>query len=244
MYTYTQVKQIVADCVAHKDGRLKRGDRIVSVNGQNLTGLANKEALKLLKEAGLDVTLVVARKLGRRTSTMTSPYISTIHSRRGSGDHSQQSSTGGSKQTSPLSARKRKLSSGETSRGGSKGTSPKLSVRKHSRKPSTTDRKTLPRQLSSTIGVKLVELQKGPTGIGMQLQGGKEGADVPVTVKSIFPGGAAYKSTKIRKGDVILEANGISFEQISHDQAIATMKGFPQGKVTLILRNRHAAAGY
>ncbi len=230
----------MADCVAHKDGRLKRGDRILTVNGQSLSGLANKDALKLLKEAGLDVTLVIARKIGRRTSTMTSPYISKIHSRRGSGDHSQQSSTGGSKQSSPHSTRKRKLSSGENSKGGSRGSSPKPSTRRHSRKPSTTDRKTLPRQLSSTIGVKVVELQKGPTGIGMQLQGGKEGANVPVTVKSVFPGGAAYKSAKIRKGDVILEANGISFEQISHDEAITTMKGFPQGKVTLILRDRNA----
>ncbi len=232
----------MADCVAHKDGRLKRGDRIISVNGQNLTGLGNKEALKLLKEAGLDVTLVVARKIGRRTSTMTSPYISTIHSRMESGNHSQHSSAGGSKQSSPLTARRRTLSSGENSRGGSKGSSPKASVRsRHSRKPSTTDRKTLPRQLSSTIGVKLVELQKGPTGVGMQLQGSKEGSEVPIIVKSVFPGGAAYKSAKIRTGDVILEANGISFEGISQDQAIATMKGFPQGKVSLILRDRNAA---
>ncbi len=118
-----------------------------------------------------------------------------------------------------------------------------MSVRRHSRKVSAIggDRKTLPRQLSSTIGVKLVELQKGPTGVGMQLQGGKEGTDVPVTVKSVFPGGAAYKSGKIRPGDVILEANGISFEQLSHEQAIATIKSFPQGKVTLILRDRSAA---
>ncbi len=37
------------------------------------------------------------------------------------------------------------------------------------------DRKTLPRQLSSTIGVKLVELQKGPTAWGWHAAAGREG---------------------------------------------------------------------
>ena len=90
----------------------------------------------------------------------------------------------------------------------------------------------------------MVELQKGPTGIGMQLHGGKEGTKVPITVKSVFPGGSAYKSGKIRAGDVILEANGISFENLTHEQAIATMKGFPQGKITLIVRDRSVVAGH
>ena len=241
----------MVDCVAHKDGRLKRGDRIISVNGQSLVGLTYKEALKILKEAGLDVTLVIARKIGRRTSTINTPYMSTFQSRRGSGENSQQGSNPGSRQGSPPSARKRKHSSGENSRGESKGSSPKPSRRstisQRRRESISVDKgesKTLPRQLSSTLGVKLVELQKGPTGVGMQLHGGKEGANTPVTVKSVFPGGSAYKSGKIRTGDVILEVNGISFEHLSHEQAIATMKGFPQGKITLIVRDRSVAAGH
>ena len=236
------------DCVAHKDGRLKRGDRIVSVNGQSLAGLTNKEALKILKEAGLDVTLVVARKIGRRTSTMNTPFMSTFHSRRGSGDNSQQGSNAGSRGGSPT--RKRKHSSGENSRGGSKGSSPKTrrstisQRRRESISMGEPKSSTLPRQLSSTKGVKLVELLKGPTGIGMQIQGGKEGTEVPISVKSVFPGGSAYKSGKIRAGDVILEANGISFEGLTHEKAIATIKGFPQGKITLIVRDRSVVAGH
>ena len=245
------VKQVLPDGVAARDGRLKRGDRIVSVNSHNLSGVTNKAALLTLKEAGEHMILVVARKRGRRTSTMNTPLASTLQSRRSSGEQSQQDSNTGSKQSSPHFTRRRRLSSGENSRGGSKTSSPPGSIRKHRRRESLGsggevlafrgEPKTLPRQLGSTVGAHWVELQKGPTGIGMQLQGGRQGADTPVIVKSVFPGGAAYKSGKIRSGDVILEANGVSFEHLSHEEAIATMKGFPQGKVSLIIRDKIAA---
>jgi len=90
--------------------------------------------------------------------------------------------------------------------------------------------------------VKVVDLRKGPTGLGMQLMGGSDTPN-PVTVKEVFPGGPAHKSGKIRAGDVILEANGISFEELNHDEAIKTMKGFSQGKVSIILRDRTATLG-
>lgn len=246
------VKQVLSDGVAARDGRLKRGDRIVSVNDHNLSGATNKAALLTLKEAGQHMILVVARKLGRRTSTMNTPLASTLQSRRSSGEQSQHDSNKGSKQSSPHLTRRRRLSSGENSQGGSKNSSPPGgSIRKHRRRESLGSGgevlafrgqpKTLPRQLGSTVGAHWVELQKGPTGIGMQLQGGRKGTNAPVIVKSVFPGGAAYKSGKIRPGDVILEANGVSFEHLSHEEAIATMKSFPQGKVSLIIRDKIAA---
>ncbi len=70
-----QVRQVLNGGVAQKDGRLKRGDRIVSVNGQTLAGLDNKGALLVLRDAGAGdtVTLVVCRKLGRRTSLPPTP---------------------------------------------------------------------------------------------------------------------------------------------------------------------------
>lgn len=236
---------MLPDSVASRDGRLRRGDRIISVNGQSMSGLTYKEALKVLKAAGLKVTLVLARKIGRR-STVSTPHMSAYHSRsqsqghsrshsrRGSGDSSQAGSGPGSKQGSP--PKKRRLSTG--SQGSSKGNSPNSSRRY--RKLSIGDSKsTLPRRLAVVTGNKVVELKKGPTGVGMQLQGGQQGT--PVLVKSVFPGGPAYKSGKISTGDVIVEANGISFEDVTHEQAIATMKGFPQGKVTLILRDKAVA---
>lgn len=235
---------MLEDGIAFKDGRIKRGDRIVSVNGKSLSGLTNKEALLVLKNAGDNVTLKLVRKIGRRTSCVPTPMASTLQSRRSSGDQSKEGSLPTSKQSTPPKVRRQvRRGSGENSKEGSKASSPPSSRRW--RRESVTDshrKATLPRTLKSTVGVKVVDLRKGPTGLGMQLMGGSDTPN-PVTVKEVFPGGPAHKSGKIRAGDVILEANGISFEELNHDEAIKTMKGFPQGKVSIILRDRTATLG-
>lgn len=98
----------------------------------------------------------------------------------------------------------------------------------------------MPRKLSTTHGTKVVELHKGPTGLGMQLTGGADTSH-PVAVKEVFSGGPAHRSGRVHAGDVVLEANGVLFESLSHADAIRTVKGFPQGRVRLILRDRSAA---
>lgn len=98
---------------------------------------------------------------------------------------------------------------------------------------------SMPRKLSSMVGLKAVELRKGPIGLGIQLMGGMDMSD-PVAVKVVFSGGPAHKSGKVHPGDIIIEANGVSFESLTHDQAVKTMKGFPQGKVSLLMRDRMA----
>ncbi len=70
-----QIRRIKVGSVARKDGRLKRGDRIVSVNGLSLSGLGEKSALLVLRDAtaGDRVELVINRKLGRRTTLPPTP---------------------------------------------------------------------------------------------------------------------------------------------------------------------------
>lgn len=237
--------------MAHADGRIKRGDRLLSVNGNNLSGVTNKFAQLLLKDAGLHVNIVIARKIGRRgTSAMTTPLASTLHSRRSSGEQSKQES----KQGSPKMTRKlqRGGSSDEGSKEGSKATTPPTAShhKVHRRRQSIgvggevlvfrEKSRTLPRKLSSMVGVRLVELHKGPTGLGMQVKGGTD-YGIPITVKVVIPGGVAQKSGKIFPGDIILEANKVSFENLTRDEATKTLKGFPQGKVSLIIRDRTAS---
>ena len=242
-----QVKKLLPDSVAGRNGKLKRGDRIVSVNGISLEKTSNKVATELLKNAGDYVTLVVARKIGRRVSTVTTPYESRLTSRRGSGDNTCQTSKGSSPKQ-PKRLTKMTSSSGENSREGSRGQTPPVSARRHNRRQSLgqsgevlafRERGTLPRKLGPKVGVRLVDLHKGPTGLGMQILGGKD-RDSPITVKMVIPGGVAQKSGKIHPGDVILEANSISFESLTHSEAMKTLKGFPQGQVRLIIRDRTA----
>lgn len=243
-----QVKKVLPDSVAGRNGQLKRGDRIVSVNGNSLERASNKRATELLKNAGDHVILVVARKIGRRISTVTTPFESRRTSRHGSGENTRQ----GSKGSSPQQSRRllKVPSSGENSQDESRGQTPPTTARRHNRRKSLgqsgevlafRERSTLPRKVGSKIGVRLVELHKGPTGLGMQIQGGKD-RDCPITVKMVISGGVAHKSGKIHPGDVIIEANCISFENLTHAEALKTLKGFPQGQVSLIIRDRTAVA--
>lgn len=234
-----QVKQTVPGGVAAYDGRLKRGDHIISVNGHSTNGLSNKEALQMLKESGKYVTLVVARKVGRRASIVSTPLTSVFHSRQGSGDNSCIESRKMSPLHSPKTSHRRGHGTGssdEGSRESSQNASPQRS-RKHSTWSHRDKTSTLPRQIKGDkAGVHLVELHKGPTGLGLQLQGSTDPC-TPIRVKAVLSGGTAFKSGKIHEGDELIQVNGTPFENLNLQDALKVMKELPQGKVSIILRD-------
>ncbi|XP_021538090.1 LOW QUALITY PROTEIN: multiple PDZ domain protein [Neomonachus schauinslandi] len=53
------VKTVFAKGAASEDGRLKRGDQIIAVNGQSLEGMTHEEAVAILKRTKGTVTLMV-----------------------------------------------------------------------------------------------------------------------------------------------------------------------------------------
>lgn len=206
-----QVKTIDTTGVAAEDGRLKRGDNILSVNGNSLEGVTHKGALVLIKNAGNMVTLEVSRRTTHGSfPTASSRITSKLQSRQGSGENSPAKSSGS---PSPVTGRRR--ASYATLVG-----------------------------MQSSQGVKVVELHKGPTGLGMHLKGNltRDLPLAPITIKEVLPGGAAYKSGKINIGDQILEANSISFEDMTQSQAVHTIKELPQGVVRLVLLDKQYTA--
>ena len=88
--------------------------------------------------------------------------------------------------------------------------------------------------------MKVVELHKGPTGLGMLLNGSRTKDNIiPVTVREVLPGGVAYKSGRINTGDVLLEANNTPFEGLTQTEAVNVIKGLPQGNVRLVLLDKY-----
>ena len=53
------VKNVFSKGAAAENGQLKRGDQILSVNGQSLEGLNHEEAVNILKNAKGSVTMSV-----------------------------------------------------------------------------------------------------------------------------------------------------------------------------------------
>ena len=232
---FLQVRKVLPEGLVFKDGRVKRGDRIVSVNDHPLAGLTNKDALKLLKESGGEIKLEVARRLGQR-SQGPSPLHSQLQSRQSSGENTNEP-------PSPAVGRQRRESAPPTP-----PKAPANTLRSRSRRvslsqvdddPTRSRAVTMPRKLKSTEGVKIVELHKGPTGLGMNLKGGTD-ENMPIIVREVFPGGVAHRSGKIFPGDVIIEVNNDSFEMLTHRGALQKLKSYPQGKISLLVRDRMA----
>ena len=224
---FIQVKKVIADGLVFKDGRIKRGDRLVSVNDKPLAGLTNKEALQILKESGAYVKLEVAQQIGQR-SQAPSPFQSQLQSRQSSGESTNEPPSPVIPPTPPnIHAPGNTL----------KRPSRRLSLSQDDDERSKPA--TMPRKLKSTIGIKIVELHKGPTGLGMNLKGGTD-ENLPIIVREVFPGGVAHKSGKIFPGDVIIEVNNDSFESLTHREALQKLKSYPQGKISLLVRDRMA----
>ncbi|KAF7380544.1 hypothetical protein HZH68_016409 [Vespula germanica] len=71
------VHRVLAHSIADKDGRVQRGDRILSINGRSTRGLTHRESLTVLKQPRSEVVLVVSRarieegcKLRSRTASV------------------------------------------------------------------------------------------------------------------------------------------------------------------------------
>ncbi|CAL4092156.1 unnamed protein product, partial [Meganyctiphanes norvegica] len=55
------IHKVIPGGLADRDGRLQRGDRVLSINGKNLRGVTHREALNILKSPRPEVVLVLSR---------------------------------------------------------------------------------------------------------------------------------------------------------------------------------------
>ncbi|RWS15874.1 patj-like protein [Dinothrombium tinctorium] len=87
----------------------------------------------------------------------------------------------------------------------------------------------------------LVELQKGPTGLGLSLAGNRDRTKMSVFVCGLHPNGSAAKDGTIQVGDEILEVNGIVLYGRCHLNASATIKSLLGPLYKIILLRREGA---
>jgi hypothetical protein len=45
----SQVHKVIAGSLADRDGRIQKGDRVLSINGRSTKGVTHREALSILK---------------------------------------------------------------------------------------------------------------------------------------------------------------------------------------------------
>lgn len=56
-----QVHKVIAGSLADRDGRIQKGDRVLSINGRSTKGVTHREALSILKAPRAEVVLVLSR---------------------------------------------------------------------------------------------------------------------------------------------------------------------------------------
>ena len=80
--------------------------------------------------------------------------------------------------------------------------------------------------LLSVCSVRTVHLHKGSSGFGFSIVGGKGSpkGNLPIIIKSVSPNSMAAKEGRLKAKDIILSVNDISFENVSHDFAVNTLK--------------------
>ncbi|XP_023235335.1 inactivation-no-after-potential D protein-like isoform X2 [Centruroides sculpturatus] len=81
----------------------------------------------------------------------------------------------------------------------------------------------------------VVELQKGPNGLGLSLAGNKDRTKMSVFVCGVHPSGNAAKDGRIKIGDELLEVNGLVMYGRCHLNASAMIKGLPGSIYKMIL---------
>ncbi|KAM3728599.1 Disks large [Dirofilaria immitis] len=80
---------------------------------------------------------------------------------------------------------------------------------------------TIPQQ-ELPLGPRIVHLNRGMQGLGFNIVGGEDGE--PIYISYVLPGGVADLSGNVRKGDVLLQVNGVNLRNATHAEAARALK--------------------
>ncbi|KAH9642910.1 hypothetical protein HF086_011267 [Spodoptera exigua] len=189
------VTKIMAGGAAHRDGRLRVGDKLLMVKNTshgdvNLDNVTHEDAVAALKATGERVLLVLVPgprhgQPSPRTSRANTPTRMTIEN------------------TETASSTANSL-----------------------RREDVTD---------SNEESRVVELEKGPQGLGFNIVGGEDGHGIYVSF--LLAGGPAERSGQLRRGDRLLAVNDVDITHATHEQAAKALKSTGQNvKLTVVYR--------
>ncbi|XP_045119901.1 protein lap4-like isoform X14 [Portunus trituberculatus] len=256
------ISRITEGGAAAKDGKLRVGDRVISINGVDLDGARHDQAVSMLTGIERFVRLVVHRETlvtpGQgNTSSRTSPRVfgaprpytglysaGSYMANRPSYTGYRRAQPGGRISSSNLSEGNY---SGQTSPAASPATTTRLPQKQSGSQepvapPTTTTTTEDPFAAGTTQEVTLYK-DGGP--LGLSIIGGSDHFCVPfgtspddpgIYISKITAGGAAHKTGKLRMGDRILMVNGVDMSGATHQDAVMALLN-PPNEITLAVRH-------
>ncbi|XP_046389525.1 partitioning defective 3 homolog isoform X3 [Ischnura elegans] len=250
------IKNILPKGAAVEDGRLKPGDRLLEVNGVEMTGKSQSEAVAVLRNApqGSKVLLVVSRQQAERaspTGAASSPASNEMDSSAESATSREEVKNASNRSTSPQLPRKLECPVPV-------GTSPDERKRHINEPPEKVNDDSLlfPWKQREIITFEIPVHDTEKAGLGVSVKGkttcNESGrpVDLGIFVKSVIHGGAASRDGRLRTNDQLVDVNGVSLLGCSNSDAMETLRrvmmmsdGPKPGVITLTVARRVPTPG-
>ncbi|CAJ0571626.1 unnamed protein product, partial [Mesorhabditis spiculigera] len=199
----SNIGELIPGSPAARCGRLRVGDRVLRVNGNDIAGLPHADIVNLIKNAGLTVRLTVCQDTGpAMPKGAAGPTYAPSYSHPTpvyGGYSTIQQTPSHSTLPPPIHSAMR-----------SNGYSP------YDAAPPGHQEDDL-----------MVELERGTRGFGFSIRGGHEFGKMPLFVLRIAEDGAAAADGRLRVGDHLVEINGTDTRGLSHEEAINLIKQHP-----------------
>ncbi|XP_025765392.1 tyrosine-protein phosphatase non-receptor type 13 isoform X1 [Oreochromis niloticus] len=212
------VASIVPGGPADKDGRIRAGGRLISLNHISLEGVTFSEAAEVMQNSPEEVQLIISQpKVSLPLSTV--PISPSSNNFRSPGLKKYIS------QTTPMTdGRSRDDSLDEiVSVMMTPKTSKKLHFPPEVRILSTQDSCSLSSSMNCVKPEEIsMELRKISGNLGISISGGIN-TNLPnggIYIKSLVPGGAAERDGRLHIGDRLLEIDGTNFQGFTYQQAV------------------------
>ncbi|KAF4090352.1 hypothetical protein AMELA_G00050820 [Ameiurus melas] len=223
------IASIIPDGPADKDGRIRPGGRLISLNKTSLEGVTFSAAAAILQNSPDEVDLIVSQpkyEFEDRKSSLTPGNIG-LMLERGSDSRITQNA-------------ENKTVKEDTE---SNTVTPKMGRKLHIPVVRILDTKDVFSRSSSKSSLRpgdlvSVELKKVNGSLGICVAGGintsvRHGG---IYIKSLIPGGAADLDGRIQTGDRLLEVNSCNLQGVTHKQAVECLK--KTGEVVSLLLER------
>uniref|UniRef100_A0A4W3KCF8 Multiple PDZ domain protein n=1 Tax=Callorhinchus milii TaxID=7868 RepID=A0A4W3KCF8_CALMI len=215
------IKHILEDSPAGRNGTLKTGDRIVEVDGVDLRDASHEQAVEAIRKAGSPVVFLVQSLITRPQVPLKDSLLEEPLS-----------------QPSPPEPVPEANITGSLEKLGMKSEDPTEEEDEFGYSWMKIKQRygNLPGEL------RMIELEKGKSGLGLSLAGNKDRSRMSVFVVGIDASGAAGKDGRIKIADELLEINGQLLYGRSHQNASSIIKSAPSKVKIIFIRNNDAVS--
>ncbi|CAL1578039.1 unnamed protein product [Knipowitschia caucasica] len=217
------IASIVPDGPADKDGRIKPGGRLISLNKISLEGVTFSDAAAILQNSPDEVELIVSQPkqtLKDRTSSLSQSSLGLALER----NFGSQTTLSGTEYRPAVEELEEAMTLSNMA-------TPKHNKRLHIPVVRIHDAQDVCSRSPSIISLKggekfIVELKKVNGSLGISVAGGVN-TNVRfggIYIKTLVPGGAAERDGRIQIGDRLLEVDGSNLRGVTHQQAVECLK--------------------